>query len=163
MTKASAGKWEAVATAACATIAVAAVGTTLTDLGPWYQGLREPSWKPPDAAFGLIWTVVFSLTAASGVLAWRADRSLRGRQWILGLFAVNGFLNILWSLVFFKLRRPDFAMVEVGALWLSILILILVLRRKSLAASLLLTPYLIWVGVAAFLNYRVVVLNGPFS
>jgi tryptophan-rich sensory protein len=156
-------RWEAVATAACAAIAVAAVGSTLTDLGPWYQSLREPSWKPPDAAFGVIWTVIFSLAAASGVLAWRADTSQRGRQWILGLFAANGFLNVLWSLVFFKLRRPDYALVEVSALWLSIAVMILFLYRKSSVASLLLVPYLIWVGLAAVLNFDVVALNGPFS
>ena len=74
-------RWEPIATAACAAIAVAVIGGTLTDLGPWYQGLKEPSWKPPDSAFGLIWTVIFSLAAISGVLAWRGDRSRKGRQW----------------------------------------------------------------------------------
>lgn len=154
--------WEPVATAACAAIAIAAIGGTLTDLGPWYHGLREPDWKPPDAAFGIIWTVIFSLAAASGVLAWRADRTIRGRQWILGLFAVNGFFNILWSLVFFKLHRPDLSLIEVAALWLSILTLIVFLSRRSWPAGLLMVPYLVWVSIAAALNYAVVVLNGPF-
>jgi tryptophan-rich sensory protein len=155
--------WEPVVTAAFAAIAVAGVGATLTDLGPWYQSLREPSWKPPDAAFGVIWTAIFSLAAIAGVLAWRADRSLRGRQRIIGQFAVNGFFNLLWSLVFFKLQRPDYALVEVAFLWLSILALIVLLYRKSPLASLLLIPYLLWVAVAAALNYQVVVLNGPFA
>jgi tryptophan-rich sensory protein len=162
MTSVRARRWEPVATAACAAIAVAAVGGTLTDLGPWYQSLREPSWKPPDAAFGLIWTAIFALAAVSGVLAWRADRSLGGRQWILALFAANGFFNILWSLVFFKLQRPDYALVEVGALWLSILALIVFLVRRTLIGGVLLVPYLAWVSIAAALNYQVVLLNGPF-
>ncbi len=156
-------QWQPIATAACAAIAVAAVGGTLTDLGPWYQGLKEPNWKPPDSAFGLIWTVIFSLAAVSGVLAWRADRSQKGRYWILGLFAVNGFFNLLWSLVFFKLERPDYALIEVAALWLSVVALIIALYRKSFLSSLILVPYLIWVGVAAALNYQVVLLNGPFN
>jgi len=156
-------RWEPIATAACAAIAVAVIGGTLTDLGPWYQGLKEPYWKPPDSAFGLIWTVIFSLAAISGVLAWRGDRSRKGRQWILGLFAVNGFFNILWSLVFFKLERPDYALVEVAALWLSILALIITVYRKSTLSSLMLVPYLIWVSLAAALNYQVVLLNGPFQ
>ena len=155
--------WEPVATAGCAAFAIAAIGGTLTELGPWYYGLKEPAWKPPDAAFGIIWTVIFSLAAAAGVLAWRADRTMRGRQWILGLFAANGFFNILWSLVFFKLHRPDYALVEVAALWLSILALILFLYRRSALAGLLMVPYLVWVSIAAALNYEVVVLNGPFS
>jgi len=155
--------WPPVATAACAAIAIAAIGGTLTELGPWYQSLKEPSWKPPDAAFGVIWTAIFSLAAVSGVLGWRAERTVRGRQWILGLFAANGFFNILWSLVFFKLHRPDFSLIEVAALWLSILVLIFFLYRRSVVAGLLMIPYLIWVSIAAALNYQVVLLNGPFA
>jgi len=156
-------RWDAVIVAALAAIAVAAIGGTLTDLGPWYQSLREPAWKPPDAAFGPIWTTIFALAAAAGVLAWKQERTASGRQWIVGLFAVNGFLNILWSLIFFDLHRPDLALVEVGALWLSILVLIILLFRRSVLASLLLVPYLIWVSVASLLNFDVVVLNGPFA
>ena len=155
--------WEPVATAACAAMAIAAIGGTLTELGPWYHSLKEPAWKPPDAAFGLIWTAIFSLAAAAGVLAWRAERTVRGRQWILGLFALNGFFNVLWSLVFFKLHRPDFSLIEVAALWLSILVLIAFIYSRSILASLLMVPYLIWVSIAAVLNYQVVLLNGPFS
>jgi tryptophan-rich sensory protein len=152
-----------VATAACAAIAVAAVGGTLTELGPWYHSLKEPSWKPPDAAFGVIWTAIYAFAAAAGVIGWRADHSVRGRQWMLGLFAANGFFNVLWSLVFFKLHRPDFALVEVAALWLSILVLGIFLYRRAALAGLLMAPYLLWVSIAAALNYQVVVLNGPFS
>jgi tryptophan-rich sensory protein len=155
--------WRAILVAALAALAVAAIGGTLTDLGPWYQSLREPAWKPPDAAFGAIWTTIFALAAMSGVLAWRGDRTAAGRQWTIGLFATNGFLNVLWSLVFFRLHRPDFALVEVGALWLSIFVLIVVLFRKSVWASVLLVPYLVWVSTAAVLNYEVVRLNGPFA
>ena len=142
---------------------VAGTGMTLTDLGPWYQGLREPSWKPPDAAFGVIWTAIFALAAAAGVVAWRRARTSSGRQWIVALFAINGFLNVLWSLIFFKLRRPDYAMVEVAFLWASILSLIIALYRRSALASGLLVPYLVWVSIAAALNYEVVALNGPFA
>ena len=41
--------------------AVSVIGQNLTDLGPWYQALKQPPWKPPDWAFGLIWTSVFVL------------------------------------------------------------------------------------------------------
>ncbi len=155
-------RWDAVIIAAVAAVAVAAIGGTLTDLGPWYQSLREPAWKPPDWAFGPIWTAIFAMAAASGVIAWRNEPKTAGRQWIVGLFAVNGFLNLLWSLMFFKVERPDLALVEVGALWLSILALIVVLRSRSVLSSALLLPYLVWVTIASALNYQVVVLNGPF-
>ena len=149
--------------AALATILVSAVGATLTDLGPWYQSLKEPSWRPPDQAFGLIWTVIFSLAALSAIYSWRDTTSLERRRFIAIMFAANGFLNVVWSLVFFKLRRPDFSLVEVGALWLSLVVLIIATARESWRASILLVPYLIWVSIAAVLNYDVVRLNGPFG
>ncbi len=156
-------RWDAVIIGAVAAIAVAAIGGTLTDLGPWYQSLDEPSWKPPDAAFGPIWTVIFALAVVAGVLGWTNEPKTAGRQRIIGLFAVNGLLNILWSLMFFKVRRPDLALVEVGALWLSVLALIITLYRRSGLASAVLVPYLVWVSIAAALNYEVVLLNGPFG
>jgi tryptophan-rich sensory protein len=160
---AAAKRWQAVSVAGLAAIAVAAIGGTLTDLGPWYQSLKEPWWKPPDMAFGPIWTVILAGAAVSGMAAWRSDETIRGRQWIVGLFAVNGFCNVMWSLVFFRLQRPDMALVEVSALWLSIAALIVFLWRRSHLASACLVPYLVWVSIAAVLNYRVVVLNGPFT
>lgn len=156
-------RWDAVLVAAMAAIIVAAVGATLTDLGPWYQNLKQPSWRIPDPAFGVIWTVIFSLCALSAADAWQNTRSPNRRQTIVGLFALNGFLNVTWSLLFFKLQRPDFSLYEVALLWLSILGLIIYLWPTAKRASLLLVPYLVWVSTAALLTYEVVRLNGPFG
>ena len=157
------GAGRAVLVAAAAALAVAATGGTLTRIGPWYRALVKPAWTPPDPAFGAIWTAIFALTAISGVLAWRAARRATTREWLIGLFALNGFLNILWSLLFFALERPDWALVEVAGLWLSIVALIVFAWPLSRAASLLLAPYLVWVSIASLLNYEVVRLNGPFG
>ena len=82
---------------------------------------------------------------------------------MLGLFALNAFLNVSWSLLFFRLRRPDWAFAEVGLLWLSILVLVVFLGRVSRTSGWLLAPYLAWVTFAAALNLAVVRLNGPFG
>jgi len=134
----------------------------MTDLGPWYRSLNKPSWQPPDAAFGPVWTAIFACATASSVIAWRRARSAATREWIIGLFALNGFLNVLWSLLFFRLRRPDWALIEVAGLWVSILLLILFLLRLSRTASVLLAPYIVWVSIAAALNFAVVRLNPAF-
>jgi tryptophan-rich sensory protein len=148
--------------AAAAAVAVAGLGAFMTDLGPWYQGLRQPPWKPPDWLFGPGWTVIFAFAAAAGVTAWRAAPDQSSREWLLVLFSLNGFLNIFWSLLFFRLRRPDWALVEVVFLWLSILLLIVAVARYSKAAAALLAPYLAWVTFAGMLNRAVVELNAPF-
>lgn len=149
--------------AALAAIAVAVLGGLSTDLGTWYRELRQPVWKPPDVLFAPAWTLIYALAAIAGVQAWSAARDRSSREWVLVLFAFNGFLNVLWSLLFFRLRRPDLALLEVGLLWLSIVLLIVVLGRASKQAGWLLVPYLAWVSFAAALNAAVVRLNGPFA
>lgn len=81
---------------------------------------------------------------------------------LIQLALVNGVLNVAWSGLFFTLQRPDWALYEVPALWLSILALVLFLRPISTPATLAMLPYLVWVAFAAVLNYVVVDLNGPF-
>lgn len=154
--------WKPVVTAAAVAIFVGTLGGTLTDIGPWYQNLRKPSWQPPDWLFGPAWTVIFAFATVSAVHAWRSARNKIEREWVVGLFALNGFLNVLWSTLFFKLRRPDWAFIEVGFLWVSILLPMIVFWRFSKPASFFLLPYLLWVTFAAILNLAVVRLNAPF-
>ena len=146
-----------------AALCVAALGATVTDLGPWYQALAKPDWNPPDVVFPMGWTVIYALITVAGITAWRAAPTSAAAEWVLGLFALNGFLNISWSLIFFRLQRPDWAFYEVTLLWLSILVIILYCWRFSKAAALLLVPYLGWVTFAGALNWAVVQLNAPFG
>ena len=153
----------AVVVAALAALAVALLGGLSTDIGDWYRQLRQPPWKPPDWLFGPVWTTIYALTAAAGVIGWRAlDGSRPQRCMLLVAYAMNGFLNVLWSLLFFRLRRPDWALAEVGLLWASVALLVLLSWRAAPRAALLLLPYLAWVAFAAVLNAEVVRLNGPF-
>ncbi|MET0313566.1 MAG: TspO/MBR family protein [Hansschlegelia sp.] len=144
-------------------VGVAAVGGTLTTLGPWYDALKRPKLQPPDWAFGPAWTAILAMAALSAVLAWRDAPTDADRTAVVGLFVVNGALNVLWNVFFFTQRRPDRALIEVGFLWLSILAPIIVFWRFQTTAALLLTPYLVWVGFASYLNYAIVRLNGPFG
>lgn len=152
-----------VATAAALAVAVAALGTTMTDLGPWYQGLRFPPWKPPDWLFGPAWTTIFALAAMSASRAWVHSPDLAYRARLLALFLLNGLLNLAWSALFFAAHRPDWAMNEVVILWASIAALMAFTWRASPFASLLLLPYLAWVSFASVLNWHVVKLNAPFG
>lgn len=149
--------------AAVIALVVAMMGATITDIGPWYLGLAQPRWAPPAAAYGVAWTAIYALTALAGVTGWLAMSRQSEREWLLGLFALNGFLNILWSLLFFRLHRPDWALIEVVILWLSVAALIVVIWRRSMIGAVLLIPYILWVTFAGYLNMAIVRLNGPFS
>ena len=156
-------RWKPIAIAAAAALLVAVLGGLMTDIGPWYASLKQPPWNPPDWAFGPIWTTIFALAAAAGVIGWRRAETRAQRELMLTLFAANGFLNVFWSLLYFRLHRPDWSLYEVPLLWLSVLALIVLLARFAKPAAWLLTPYLAWVAIAAALNWQTVRLNGPFA
>ncbi len=138
---------------------IGGVGAIATDIGPWYKSLDKPWWQPPDWLFGPAWTVIFALTAASAAYAWRDAPTKTARTSLVTLLLTNGLFNILWSVLFFRLQRPDWALLEVGALWASVLIPILVVSRYSKRAAWLLVPYISWVTFAGILNYKIVQLN----
>lgn len=149
--------------AAAAAFSLALIGGLATDIGPWYQSLRQPGWKPPDAWFGPAWTTIYACAAAAGVLAWRGSPDRAARERLLVAFAGNAFVNVLWSLLFFRLQRPDWALAEVAVLWCSIVVLVVMVWRRSRLGAALLVPYLAWVSFAATVNAGVVRLNGPFG
>ena len=140
------------------------LGVVTTDLSPWYYELRKPSWKPSDLLFGPVWSTIFLLAAAAFVLAWNADGATpSARTRLVVAYVVNAVLNVLWSYLFFRMRRPDWALAEVVALWISIVAMIVVLAPLSKVAAALLAPYLAWVSFASVLNRSIVRLNGPFG
>jgi tryptophan-rich sensory protein len=145
------------------TCLVLGVGGAATNVGMWYRRLRKPSWNPPNWAFGPAWTVILGLAAWAGVLAWNHAAGDADR-WRIGLlFGANIVFHMAWSPLFFNLKRPDWALIEVPFLWASILALMIGLAPLSSLAPWLLAPYLAWVSFAAFLNLTIVRLNAPFG
>ena len=155
--------WRPVFIAAAVAIFIGVLGGTLTDTGAWYQNLQKPSWQPPDWLFGPAWTLIFALCALAAVMYWRQNTRREARQWLLAAYALNAFLNTFWSLLFFRLQRPDWALMEVPFLWLSILLLIFLLKGGERRAPWVLVPYVLWVSFAAVLNWKIVQLNAPFG
>jgi tryptophan-rich sensory protein len=154
--------WGPTLVAAASATVIAVAGALLTTLGPWYYNLRKPSWQPPDWLFGPAWTIIFILEAASAVIGWQSSRTASDAALLIGAYVANGLLNMLWSLFFFTWKRPDWALYEVGFLWLSIIVMMAVLHQLAGLAWLLLLPYLLWVSFASFLTGTIVRLNAPF-
>lgn len=143
--------------AAC--FAVLALGglATASSVGTWYQTLAKPSFTPPDWVFGPVWTTLYILIAAAGWRVWRktgfSDRAA------FSVYSGQLFLNLLWSILFFGLRQPAFAMIDLIALWIAIAATMRLFARRDRAAAFLLTPYILWVSFAGALNAAIVVLN----
>jgi tryptophan-rich sensory protein len=155
--------WKPTLSAAGWAIATAGIGGALTTIGPWYYDLTKPVGQPPDWAFGPAWTLIFTLTAIAGVWAWRDSKTATQRRNLVIVFILNGLLNAGWSGLFFTLQRPDWGRIEVVFLWLSVALMMGMVAPYSKRALWLLTPYLLWVGYASYLNCGVVRFNGPFG
>lgn len=138
-------------------------GGLLTTIDNWYHQLDKPSWQPPDWLFGPAWTIILGLAAWAFVLAWNGTDTGADRMLLLTLYGANFLFHFLWSPLFFKAQRPDWALVEVPFLWASVLALCVFLRQWSELASWMIVPYLAWVSFAALLNGSIVKLNGPFG
>jgi len=126
--------------------------------GAWYAQLVKPPWTPPNWLFGPAWTLLYVLMAIAAWLVWKAD-DFRSVRLPLLFYAVQLILNALWSLAFFGLHRIGLALVDIVALWGTILVTVLLFRRVSVSAAALLIPYLGWVAFAGFLNYSLWRLN----
>lgn len=122
----------------------------------WYRNLNKPPWQPPDWLFGPVWLVLYISIAVSGWLVWRSGGDVALPIAIYGLHLV---FNALWSAVFFGMRRPGWALVEIGGLWLSLVAVIVLFHPHNAVAAYMLLPYLAWASFAAVLNLSIVRRN----
>jgi len=137
--------------------AVAAFGSQFApDL--WYAGIVKPSWTPPGWIFGPVWTLLYILMAVAAWLVWR-EREDRASLPALVFYAAQMFVNALWSWIFFGLHRIGWALLDLSALWVLILITCLFFWRIRRAAAILMLPYLAWVSFAGILNFALWRLN----
>jgi len=148
------------AAAGLAVLVTALLGGRFTamGIGPWYDGLAKPSWTPPGAVIGAVWTVLYVLIAAASALVW--SRSPEPPRAYAATLVVNLALNAGWCWLFFAGRRPGAALIEIGVLGLTCVVLVVLAARVSAPAAAMLAPYALWVAFAGFLNGTIVKLNG---
>ena len=125
----------------------------------WYPGLTKPSFNPPAWVFGPVWTVLYILMGVAAFLVWQKGWNTQPVRIALGAFVVQLILNGLWSVLFFGLRSPGLAFVEIILLWAVIGVTIVLFWRVLPLAGVLLLPYEAWVTFAAILNGAIWLLN----
>ena len=127
----------------------------INSIPTWYATLNKPSFNPPNWVFGPVWTTLFLLMGISLYLVWTKGFTKQA----LIFFSIQLFLNILWSALFFGLRSPLSALIEIIILWAFILLTIISFYKISKIAGILLIPYILWVSFAAVLNFSIYLLN----
>ena len=122
------------------------------DAKDFYATLAQPSWAPPAAVFGPVWTLLYIGMAVAAWLVWR-ERGWSRARGALGLFVLQLALNALWSWLFFAWHRGALGFAAILVLLALIVATVVAFARIRRAAAWLLVPYLAWVSFATLLNY----------
>jgi len=125
---------------------------TFSAIPEWYQTLNKPFFSPPNFVFGPVWTILYILMGCSLYLVWTKRK-------VPTVFWVQLFLNFIWSIIFFGMKNPMLAFIDIIVLWVAIILTIKAFSKINKLAGQLLLPYLLWVSFATILNLSLVILN----
>ena len=132
---------------------------TSRGVAEWYPTLTKPAFNPPAWVFGPVWTALYIMMGVATFLVWRRGLDGEGVRTALVVFAVHLALNGLWSVLFFGLHAPGWALIEIVLLWAAIALTIVLFWRITPWAGALLLPYWAWVSFATVLNASLWWLN----
>lgn len=126
----------------------------------WYPTINKPFFNPPNWIFGPVWTLLYILMGiALGIIWSKHTKNNSETRTALWFFVFQLGLNALWSLLFFGLKNPLLAFIEIILLWLVIYETIKTFNKVDTVAGKLLYPYLAWVSFATILNGSILYLN----
>jgi benzodiazapine receptor len=132
---------------------------TINSIPTWYLAIKKPLFNPPNWIFGPVWTTLFFMMGIALYLILTRGTKTKKAKSAIGVFGIQLALNTLWSIIFFGLKAPLYALVELSVLWVFILLSIIRFYKISKPAAYLLIPYIVWVSFAAVLNLSIVLLN----
>jgi tryptophan-rich sensory protein len=132
---------------------------TMTSVSTWYASLKKPAFNPPDWIFGPVWTTLYLLMGMALFLVWKQGFQRQEIKCAVAHFGIQLGLNLMWSFLFFYLRMPFIAFVEIVILWISIAITLFQFLKISRPAGILFVPYFLWVSFAVVLNFFLWLLN----
>ncbi|NQU42234.1 tryptophan-rich sensory protein [bacterium] len=127
-------------------------------MNSWYSTLNSPPLTPPDWVFGPVWTILYFMIAVSIFLFLKNYNRRAGYEPYV-LIALNLISNFAWTGIFFGLKSPGLALIDILFLDVTLVLMIWYFWHTNRASSILLCPYLLWVLFATYLNAGFYVLN----
>jgi translocator protein len=132
---------------------------TSSSVKGWYATLNKPSFNPPNWIFAPVWTTLYIMMGIAFYLIWKSGAAAAIKKMAISFYSIQLILNFFWSILFFYLEQPGWAMIEIMLLWISIAATIYYFRQISVIAAWLLVPYILWVSFAMALNFAIWKLN----
>ncbi|CAG8977475.1 hypothetical protein HYALB_00013030 [Hymenoscyphus albidus] len=131
-----------------------------------YLALKQPPYRPPPWVFGPVWTALYGLM---GYSAYRAHSTgmhslASAEKHVLTkhgatLYTIQLGLNLVWTPLFFGLKRPIEATADIVTLTGVVGYLTYTWGQVDAVAGWCLAPYLGWLGFATYLCAGVGYLN----
>ncbi|MCP1662105.1 MAG: tryptophan-rich sensory protein [Methanocalculus sp. MSAO_Arc1] len=142
-------------------LSAGAIGSfaTAANVAGWYQTITRPWFTPPDWVFGPAWTTLYILMGISIFLILKVGWERRDVRVATGIFALQLFVNAIWSFLFFGIPSPLLGLICIVILWFLILWMIIAFYRIRPVAAYLNIPYIAWVSFATLLNASIYLLN----
>ena len=106
-----------------------------------------------------MWIIPYALTGVAVYLVWQKRTKEECHCAALQLFLLQFALNGLWAYLFFVLKEPLLALIEIVILLLVLLAVIWQFWSISKPAAYLLLPYAMWVAFAAYRNFAIWLLH----
>lgn len=122
-----------------------------------FNSLTKPFLTPPGFIFPIVWTILYALMGISSYLIYNENEI--NSSCCLKIYAINLFVNFLWSPIFFGLNLRLFALVWIIILDIVIVYMIICFYKVNKKAAYLQIPYLIWSLFATYLNLAFYLLN----
>jgi tryptophan-rich sensory protein len=132
---------------------------TQSSVNDWYPTLNKPVFNPPSWLFAPVWTFLYVLMGIAVGIVWAKGTYHSWVKTALYHFCFQLLLNLTWSVVFFGLEAPFYALIVIVGLLILIILTIKWFRIVKPIAGYLLIPYLLWVLFASVLNFEIWRLN----
>ncbi|MBX9688907.1 MAG: tryptophan-rich sensory protein [Candidatus Obscuribacterales bacterium] len=153
-------QWRSLAVFLTIAFGIATIGSIITEgeIPHWYAMLDKPSFTPPGWVFAAAWSFLYS---AMSVAMWRVwcRRHTKNIGNALTSYNCQLFLNCAWTIIFFGLHNPGFALVDIVLLQLANIATAIYFHRIDKIAGLLFIPYIAWISFAAVLNFYIWIAN----
>jgi len=124
----------------------------------WYRSLNEPSWKPPDFIFGIIWPYNFVILGFAAVYVANRLSTINALVY-LSIFALSVACALTWAYQFYKPHNLVAASIALCLVALLTLPMLYFIYQASLPLFLATIPYQLWVITASYISFSYAKLN----
>lgn len=127
---------------------------TKPEISNWYSTLNRTTLTPPNHVFPIAWTILYTIIGICGWLIWRVP-SFPKLKALKTLYLFQLMLNWSWTPLFFHYHLTGISLIILGGMDILVGTLIWLTYPKIRSISLLMTPYLLWILFASYLNFYI--------